>query len=172
MSNLEEAKNLLDSLDDAADAEDHGRYDDALQLLYVDGYLRWLVQQAKRVEELETKLSICESAVEGDQDVKERLSEDNQRGRMMKRYEMNIQGRELCERHGKLRCVECAYIAELEDRIAHMKGVGATNIEYMRELEWQNERYRQVIQKAVSCFNQDEHPEGMWELEQALKEDE
>lgn len=96
----------------------------------------------------------------------------------MKHYEMDIQGRELCERHGKLRCDECAYIAELEDRIDHMKDVGATNIEYMRELEWRKERYEKALEFILSIEKDEDFDqyaymmlEIMDEARTALKED-
>src|SRR5690625_1280832 len=39
----------------------------------------------------------------------------------MNKYELNINGRELCKRHRKLRCGECEYIDELEKRVQELE---------------------------------------------------
>lgn len=44
------------------------------------------------------------------------------------------------------------------------------NDEKIYELEKQNKRYREAIRKAISHFNQDEHFDGMAELQKVLSE--
>src|SRR5699024_721395 len=56
---LEEFKKQIDFIDDSADMDDFGRFVDTLQNMYEDGEFHWIVrylkEQAERVEELEEK---------------------------------------------------------------------------------------------------------------------
>lgn len=51
----------------------------------------------------------------------------------------------------------------------NLKAIKAGNEELIKMLEGQNDRYREVIEKAISHFNQDEHQEGMSVLKNVLR---